>query len=87
MAPSAPLIGSVIINDSSFMMNGEGTRGELASTHIGVFTVVGENYVITSSEFSKALSPPDAVEAGLTIEPGLIIGDFCHIGASVNLES
>lgn len=87
VAPSASVIGSVMINDSSFIMYGGVIRGDLALIHIGAFTVIGENSVITAGEVSDGLSPSDAVAAGLPIEPELVVGDLCHVGACVNLQS
>lgn len=87
VAPSASIIGSVTVNDGTFVMYGAVVRGDLALISIGVFARIGENSVLTAGEVSKGFSPSDAVAAGLPIEPELFVGDFSNVGADVKLDS
>lgn len=87
VAPSASVIGSVIVNDRAFIMYGAVVRGDLALIHVGMYSIIGENCVLTAGEVSDGLSPSDAVAAGLPIEPELLVGDVCTVGANAHLHS
>lgn len=107
VAPSASVIGSVVINDKAMVGYGAVVRGDLALIHIGFASTIGDNGVLTAGEVvvsssSSASSgdgsnttrrsrynvtPTDAVATGLSLEPELVIGDFCMIGANSTLES
>lgn len=86
VAPSASVIGSVAINDRSSVMYGTVVRGDLAYIRIGAYTEIGENCMLSAGAVDDSLSPSDAVAAGLSIDPELFIGDYCHVGAGVTLR-
>lgn len=86
IAPSASVIGSVVVNDKSGVMYGAVVRGDLALIQIGALTVIGENSVLTAGAVDGMMSPSDAVSSGLSIEPELFVGDYCLIGANVTLR-
>ncbi|PXF41342.1 Gamma carbonic anhydrase 2, mitochondrial [Gracilariopsis chorda] len=86
VAPSASVIGSVVINDKSAIMYGAVIRGDLALIQIGALTVIGENSVLTAGAVDGMMTPSDAVSTGLALEPELWVGDYCLIGAGVTLK-
>ncbi|OSX74393.1 hypothetical protein BU14_0290s0001 [Porphyra umbilicalis] len=90
VAPSASVIGSVVINDQSAVMNGAVVRGDLAYLRIGAFTVIGDNCVLSADapgggggvgtvDSSTPLSAADAVATGLAMEPALFVGDYVDV--------
>ncbi|CAN8076923.1 unnamed protein product [Agarophyton chilense] len=86
VAPSASVIGSVVVNDKTAIMYGAVVRGDLALIQIGALTIIGENCVLTAGAVDGTMTPSDAVATGLTIEPELLVGDSCLIGANVSLK-
>lgn len=88
VAPSASVIGSVTVNDFAAVMYGTVVRGDLALIHVGVYTTICENSVVTAGKVRDgSLSPVDAVSVGLPMEPEMIVGDFCYVGANCRLHS
>lgn len=87
IAPSASVIGSVVVNDKTAVMYGAVIRGDLALIQIGAVTTIGENSILTAGAVDGALSPADAMSTGLAIEPELFVGDYVFIGANCALHS
>lgn len=88
VAPSASVIGSVVVNDQSAVMNGAVVRGDLAYLRIGAFTIIGDNCVLSAegpgtgeggAADADRLSATDAVAAGLAMEPALFVGDYVDV--------
>lgn len=75
VAPSASVIGSVVINDQSAVMTGAVVRGDLAFLRIGAFTIIGDR-----------LSASDAVATGLSMEPALFVGDYVDVAPNCVLN-
>lgn len=67
-------------------MYGAVVRGDLALIQIGALTIIGENSVLTAGSVDNSLSPSQAVATGLPVEPELLVGDYCNIGANVTLR-
>ncbi|GAB0498200.1 hypothetical protein MMPV_009541 [Pyropia vietnamensis] len=93
VAPSASVIGSVVINDQSAVMNGAVVRGDLAFLRIGAFTMVGDNCVLSAEGPSgegagstKGLSASDAVATDLPMEPSLFVGDYVDVAPNCVLN-
>lgn len=87
VAPSASVIGSIMLNNRAFVLYNAVVRGDLALIHVGMYSWIGENCVLTAGEVSDGLSPSDAVATGLPLEPELSVGDFCTVGANAHLHS
>jgi carbonic anhydrase/acetyltransferase-like protein (isoleucine patch superfamily) len=87
IAPSASVIGSVVVNDCATVSYGAVVRGDLALIHIGAYSSVGENATLTAGTVDGALSPADAVASGLSIAPDLYVGDYSSVGANACLTS
>lgn len=87
VAPSASVIGSVAANDFSAVMYGSVVRGDLALIHLGAYSRVLDNSTLTAGAVDNQLSPADAVATGLTIEPELLVGDYCTVGPNATLSS
>jgi carbonic anhydrase/acetyltransferase-like protein (isoleucine patch superfamily) len=87
VAPSASVIGSVVVNDHATVSYGAVVRGDLALIHVGAYAYVGENASLTAGSVDGALSPADAVASGLAIAPDLFVGDYSSIGPNACLSS
>lgn len=87
VAPSASVIGSVVVNDRSAVMYGAVVRGDLAVIHVGAHVTVGENATLHAGAVEGSLSPADAVSTGLPIRPELFVGDYSFVGANASLKS
>lgn len=87
VAPSASVIGSVVVNDKSAVMYGAVVRGDLAVIHVGAHVTVGENATLHAGAVEGSLSPADAVASGLPIKPELFVGDYSFVGANASLKS
>lgn len=86
VAPSASIIGSVVLNDQSAVMNGAVVRGDLAFLRIGAFSIIGDNCVLSADAPAGSgggdgtgLSASDAVATGLAMEPALSVGDYVDV--------
>lgn len=93
VAPSASVIGSVVINDQSAVMNGAVVRGDLAFLRIGAFTIIGDNCVLSAEGpgggeggSADGLSASDAVATGLSMEPALFVGDYVDVAPNCVLN-
>jgi gamma-carbonic anhydrase len=87
VAPSASVIGSVVVNDKAAVMYGAVVRGDLGLIHIGAFSIIGENATLTAGSIAGELSASDAVQTGLSMKIDLLVGDYTHIGANTSLAS
>lgn len=87
VAPSASVIGSVVANDYSAVMNGAVVRGDLALIHLGAYSRVLDNSTLTAGAVDGQLSPADAVATGLAIAPELFVGDHSTVGPNAALSS
>lgn len=87
VAPSASIIGSVVVNDKTAVMYGAVVRGDLALIHIGAYSFIGDNSTLTAGVVDSDMSPADAVASGLSLKPELLVGDYTLVGANVALTS
>jgi gamma-carbonic anhydrase len=87
IAPSASVIGSVVVNDKAAVMYGAVVRGDLALIHIGAFSIIGENATLAAGAIDGELSASDAVHTGLAMKIDLLVGDYSHVGANTSLAS
>lgn len=87
VAPSASIIGSVVVNDRAAVMYGAVVRGDLALIHVGAYTTIGENTTVVAGNVDGDMSPSVAAVTGLSIEPDVLIGDFSVIGPNCSLSS
>lgn len=85
VAPSASVIGSVVVNDKSAVMYGAVVRGDLAVIHVGAHVTVGDNATLHADVADGALSPQEAIAAGLPVSPQLFVGDYSSVGANASL--
>jgi gamma-carbonic anhydrase len=87
VAPSASVIGSVVVNDKAAVMYGAVVRGDLALIHIGAYSIIGDNATLAAGAIDGEMSPSDAIHTGLAVKADLTVGDYSNVGANSSLTS